>query len=702
MLSFGGAGGRREIRVWLAATAVLVAAPAFAQEEAGDAPPPTPTLPVAAEGAKTYTAQDFARFSPKTALDMLRQVPGFTIEEQDAERRGLGQATANVLINGQRFSGKSNDVVTELSRIAAGNVTRIDIVDGATLDVPGLSGQVANIITASTGMSGSFAWRPQIRARRTEARLTNGEVSISGKAGGMDYTLSVANDSFRNGNAGPEIVFTPDRTIIDRRDEVLYVYGEQPRISGSLSRETAGGSIFNLNAAAGLFHQDIDEISLRSGPGQPDRDRRLHEQEREWNYELGGDYEFGLGDGRLKLIGLRRFEHSPYEQELLIDFADDRPRQGDRFEQVADEAETIARGEYRWKGGAADWQASAEGALNILDIANQLSTLNAAGDWVPVPLPNSVATVEEKRVETALSYGRPLRPSLTLQTSVGGEYSVLSQSGEAGLTRTFIRPKGFVSLAWKASPLLDLSAKLEREVGQLNFFDFVASANVSGGTTNAGNVNLVPQQSWNLDLEATRNLGAWGTATARVYGRRITDIVDIIPIGETGQAPGNLDSATLYGFHWTSTFNFDPIGWKGAKIDLDLQFQKTRLEDPLTGFFRSINEDTYRRVVINFRHDVPNSDWAYGWGIDHFAQTPGYRLDQRFQFFNTPGNVGIFVEHKDVAGLTVRGTFDNILGTNEAFVRSFSDRRRTNELLFTESRDRFYGPVFTVAISGNI
>src|SRR3546814_20374191 len=84
---------------------------------------------------------------------------------------------------------------------------------------------------------------------------------------------------------------------------------------------------------------------------------------------------------------------------------------------------------------------------------------------------------------------------------------MLSQSGEAGLTRKFVRPKGFVSLAWKASPLLDLSVKLEREVGQLDFFDFVASANVSGGTTDAGNVNLVPQQSWNLELEATRNLG---------------------------------------------------------------------------------------------------------------------------------------------------------------------------------------------------
>ena len=84
------------------------------------------------------------------------------------------------------------------------------------------------------------------------------------------------------------------------------------------------------------------------------------------------------------------------------------------------------------------------------------------------------------------------------------------------------------------------------------------------------------------------------------------------------------------------------------------------------------------------------------------AQTPGFRLDQQFQFFVEPGNVGIFVENKDVMGLTVKGSVDNILGTNEAFVRSFYDGRRTKDLLFTESRDRFYGPIFTLAISGNI
>jgi outer membrane receptor for ferrienterochelin and colicins len=676
------------------------AAPAFAQE-------PAPTPVATAQGARTYTPADFARFNPRNALDMLSQVPGFSIESSDTDRRGLGQATGNVLINGERFAGKSSDIFTELRQISASNVTRIEIVDAAALNISGLTGQVANVVTASRGLTGNFVYRPQIRARRTEARLLNGEISINGSIDrATQFSLSLRNDSFRNGNAGPEIVTTPAGAILDRRDEALYVYGDQPRLSGTIRHNFGDGSVLNANAAFQLYSIDLDEISLRSGPGQPDRDRRLHEQEREHNYELGGDYEFGLGGGRLKLIGLRRFEHSPFSQTLIQTFADGRPTQGQRFTQVADETETIARGEYRWRGGGADWQVSLEGALNQLDVENGLFERSAAGDFVAVPFPDSAAIVEERRAEAMLTYGRPLSSSLTLQTSLGGEYSELSQTGAGGLTRTFYRPKGFVNLAWRPRPGLDISARIERVVGQLNFFDFVASGNVSAGTQNAGNANLVPPQSWNAQIQATRSLGPWGTATARLYGRLITDIVDVIPIGAAGQSPGNLDdAASVFGIQWTSTFNFDPLGWRGAKLDMNLQFQKTRLTDPLTGVHRPINENMTRQIDISLRHDIPGSQLAYGAGFFQYRQSAGYRLDQRFHFLDTPGGLGAFVEHKDVFGLTVRASVDNLLGTNESFSRSFFDGRRNvagSNILFTEDRDRFYGPIFTLTISGTI
>ena len=164
-------------------------------------------------------------------------------------------------------------------------------------------------------------------------RWTNGEVSVNGTVGGTQFTLSLRNNSFRNGNAGPEVVFTPAGTILDRRDEVLSVNGDEPRLSGSLRRNFGDGSILNLNASGGFLIQDVEEVSLRSGPGQPDRVRNLEERTRQHNYELGGDYEFGLAGGRLKLIGLHRFTHTPFRQTLVQTFADATPTFGQRFTQ---------------------------------------------------------------------------------------------------------------------------------------------------------------------------------------------------------------------------------------------------------------------------------------------------------------------------------------------------------------------------------
>ena len=54
-------------------------------------------------------------------------------------------------------------------------VLRIKIVDAATLDVPGLSGQVANVIVRSTGISGQWAYRPEFRSYYTDPLFTRFE-----------------------------------------------------------------------------------------------------------------------------------------------------------------------------------------------------------------------------------------------------------------------------------------------------------------------------------------------------------------------------------------------------------------------------------------------------------------------------------------------------------------------------------------------
>ena len=156
-----------KIHVSALALGVALNSTAAWAQETGDAPPPVPSevAPTTSEpGKQVYTPADFARFAPKTAFDMLAQVPGFTIRQADQER-GLGQASENVLINGQRIANKTGGALDELRRIAAASVERIEIVDASSLGIAGLSGQVANVIVAQQKAGGGqFEWRPDIRA----------------------------------------------------------------------------------------------------------------------------------------------------------------------------------------------------------------------------------------------------------------------------------------------------------------------------------------------------------------------------------------------------------------------------------------------------------------------------------------------------------------------------------------------------------
>ena len=301
---------------------------------------------------------------------MVRQIPGFSISGDDDGSRGFGQASGNVLINGQRVSGKSNGARNALSRIPADNVERIEIVDGASLDVPGLSGQVANIVAkASEGVSGSWRWQGRLRETNTPY-LDSGEISASGKSGNVEWTIGFESDSWSKGGDRIRASLRCDRRS-DRnaRRKIQLGFGQSKRFRISELETAQNGDIANLNASYTIFEFDLKEISLRqSEAGGPRVDRRFERSEDEWNTELGGDYEFGVGSGRFKLIGLYRFEHSPVVSRVFSAAIDASSAEEEVFTQTIDETENILRGEYSWvPQEGRDWQIAIEGAFNQLE-----------------------------------------------------------------------------------------------------------------------------------------------------------------------------------------------------------------------------------------------------------------------------------------------------------------------------------------------
>lgn len=694
---------RQIVRPVLLAGSALFAmtcVPAFAEESAA-VPPAEPGA--ARSSGQVYEADFFTRFSPRTALEMLVQVPGFAIRD-DGGQRGLGQATANVLVNGQRLTGKSEDTFTQLGRIAAKNVVRIELVDAATLDVPGLTGQVANLIVKADGISGNFAYRIEARPHFTDPLYNRFESSLSGKAGPVEYTVGLSNLSSRGGAGGGTVIARPDGSPIEFRDDVITANFDQPKLSLAAKIDAGKGTQINLNGSYRYYWFRFKQDEVRTVPDGVDRSRRYREKEHGGNFELGGDLAFKLVGGQLKLIGLARGNNGPTTNESVFTYADNRPQTGDRYHQDQDFNETIARAEYGWKAGGADWQLSAEAAFNKLAIVADLATLDPGGAFVPVPFPDGSGGVKEDRYEGILSYSRPLARNLSLQATLGGEFSRLSQTGDnRPVAREFWRPKGSVALAWTPQKGLDLSFKARRRVGQLNFGDFLARVFLGDNNANAGNGELVPPQSWEFEVETKKALGKWGNTTLRLYDYRIHDLVDIVPIGATGESPGNLDGGRRHGLEWTSTVELAPVGVKGAKLDLKLQLERSRVRDPLTGQFRPISETMNRMLEIGFRHDIPGSDIAYGFNFNNYQFENYYRLGEVGLGYEGPTFAGVFVEHKDVLGLTLRASAGNLLNGRNRFDRTvYAGRRNSAPILFTEHRDRLIGPIFSLLLRGNI
>jgi len=651
---------------------------------------------------RSYTPKDFARFAPRSALDMARQVPGFSIRQGDGAR-GLGQADTNVLINGRRISGKSNGPVEALQRIPTEEVKRLELVDGASLDIGGLTGQVLNVITLSSGgISGQFRYAPQFRSFGTDPRLYEGRVAIAGGGSKTDWTLAVENDSNRLGDEGPELVFGADGNVIDFREEFRAEDIDRPTISGSFTRIADNGNVLNLTGQLGAFIRREIEISQRSGSISPiGRVRDFRFGEDEFNFEIGADYQFGFGPGRLKLIAYHRYEDSPTVSTQVTTFSDNSPDEGSRFTRDADEGETIARAEYSVGTLGGDLLIATEGVRNFLDINSALKVLDDGGDFVEVPLRGATARVDEDRAELQATYSRALAQNLQFQLSLAGEYSRISQSGAQGLTRTFYRPKGFVALDWKAAKGVNIATRLERLVGQLNFFDFIASVDLDQDRADVTNANLVPQQSWRAEVEANVRLGRLGTVNLRPFYEDIVDIVDQIPIAGGGQAPGNLPSAQFYGIESDLTLLSEGIGWRGTRVDVELSLFDSSVIDPLLGTSRVISGNTLTNLNAEVRHDFPGGQWAVGadvrWG--DFAEV--VRLDEVALRSETFGFARASIENKDVAGMTLRLAVSNIADRTNRFERTVFLDRAAGLVDFSEQRERQFGTIFTFELEGS-
>jgi len=660
---------------------------------------PQPTQ--APDGRVLFPPSFFAEFAPQSALDMVRRVPGFSLDGGD-NRRGFSGAGANVLIDGERPSSKSQDVFDVLSRIPAGQVERIELLRGAQSTEAAGQTQVVNVVRRSGADQANGGGLYEVSFEGSESgRITaRGQASYSGRLGDGDYSVGVSRYMQERPLSGLRWASLADDTLLfTRKDETPRTFREA-RINGSFSTPLWGGKL-NLNAEAGRenFRTSLDSFGFNAAGAATDS-FQLNLNYRTRDREIGADWERDFNGVTLKLIGLDRRRWTADDEATT-----EREANGAFDNSVAQRVrntarESIVRGTLGFQPIAGlTFETGLEAAYNSLDAGLELSEDLGAGPR-PIPLPSANVLIEEDRAEAfARSVYRPAA-GWTWEAALAWETSTISQSGDTAASRTLSFWKPSIQVTQDFGDKNQWRMRLYRDVGQLDFGDFASSADLNDQRVAAGNPNLEPFTEWRLETAVDLRFGDTGALSLTAFASQISDVNDSVPIvtsTDIFDAPGNIGDGEIYGLEVTATIPVDAI-LPGGKIEIEGQIARSEVIDPITRRARSFSGFSDAYFDAELRQDIPA--WSMAWGLEYEGESEfeRFRLSERETYVEGPF-LSAFVETTALP-VKVRLLAHNLTDTSFRRERHFFAPTRADDPSFSELRKRHFGRFLVLELSG--
>ncbi|MFJ6025046.1 TonB-dependent receptor plug domain-containing protein [Brevundimonas sp. NPDC092305] len=672
----------------LATTAILLSAGAASAQTSSDgrepqaaqAPAPTGTqgeaVDAAQRGVLVFTPDFFTEYRPNTALDMVNRVPGFGIND-GAGSRGFEGAVGNVLINNARPASKNDTGSNVLSRTVATQVERIELIRGGApgIDMQGYS-VVVNVIlkTQSSRQQIITAGATLFEGGRD---MANGSYQFTSTEGERTWgvTLSDGLSMSDSNGAGRSVRTTPAGVVL--RDEAFY------------NDQYGGGQSARVNYAAPFFGGKID-LTARYGVNDyqgysdlttPTTFRRNSFVNDGNGGEFGAVYTRPLGD-RLKLETrfIHQFNHfeSTSASNSTLDGVIS-PEQ--LFDSAGDSSETILRSLLRFeKSEALTFETGAEIAYNMLETDQAFSI-----GGVAVPLPSASVKVEETRGEAFGKATWRIDPNLSVEGGLRLEASTISQSGDAAQEESFFFAKPRLLMTWTPMENNQIRVRFERELGQLDFSDFAASADLDDENVLGGNIDLKPEQRWISEVIYERRFWKDGIVSVGYRHDQIIDAIDVIPLEDGLSAVGNIGDATLDQLAVNMTIPMDRFGFSGGKFGFRNTWNHTEVTDPTSGETRRISNVRPSQAVISLSQDITTwkINWSAAWiprlGVASYDpdQTTGFRGTDYFE---------LVASYKPTPTLTLTAQM-NIWDDFQTYRTAFADRGNGRPIAYTETRD---------------
>ena len=673
----------------MATTALMLSAgAAFAApsdtpaQEVAQSPQPTgptneaPLVDANQRGVLVFTPDFFTAMQPNTALDMVERVPGFRLNDGDGGR-GFEGAVGNTLINGARPASKNDTGSNALFRVPANQVERIELIRGGApgVDMQGYS-LVVNVVLKSNASSEHIFQTDAVLfdGRRTD--LYGARYQFTHRDGERTWGVILADGMGLDDSGGPGVAVTRDSAgaVLNQFNYFSEGYG--------------GGTAARLNYAAPLLGGKID-LTTRYGVDDF-HSLSLFEnadESRVSNYDNDGDsFEFGatytrpLGE---RLKSETRFIHEWGKSDEvstfnIVDGGVAAPES--RFESTAESSETILRSLLRWeKSESVTLEGGGEVAYNRLDAAQELSD-----GGVIIPLPSDEITVEELRGEIFGKLTWRISPTLQFESGLRFEASTISQSGDSDNEETFTYIKPRAQVTWTPWANNQFRARFEREVGQLDFGDFAASASLDDDNVLGGNADLQPEDRWIAEIAYERRFWGEGIISLAYRHDEIRNAIDVIPLEDGLSAVGNIGDGTLDQLSVNLVLPTERLGIPGGRLGFRNDWKHTEVTDPTTGRIRAVSGLRASQPVISFAQDLPTQkiNWSVAW-LPRLAQYT-YGPDQTFGFDGTD-YFEAQIEWKPVNGLSITAKV-NVWDDFNIRRTAYADRTPARPVAFSEER----------------
>ena len=230
---------------------------------------PASKPPAASAAVTSYPPSAFAASRPNTALDMINNLPGFSLDTGDSVR-GFGGAAGNVLIDGNRPASKTDSLDQILQRIPASDVLRIDVIRGGA---PGIDMQgktvIANVIRKTdqglkltTQLGGTLDPNGHLDyALRLEASKRSGDTSY-------EASLLAGTGADDGTGRGPRIVTNAAGQVIQTARLNSFGDGGQDKATAAVETPVLGGRLRVEGSLVASPYIFTDDDTLIDPPGR--------------------------------------------------------------------------------------------------------------------------------------------------------------------------------------------------------------------------------------------------------------------------------------------------------------------------------------------------------------------------------------------------------------------------------------------------